>query len=39
LLSEQDRLQMGQKGREKIIGRFCIDKVIHEYRRIIAQVS
>jgi glycosyltransferase involved in cell wall biosynthesis len=39
LLSEQDRLQMGQKGREKIISRFCIDKVIHEYRRIIAQLS
>lgn len=38
LLNEQELKQMGQKGREKVISRFCMDKVIHEYRRIISLI-
>jgi glycosyltransferase involved in cell wall biosynthesis len=39
LLSEEELKQMGQKGREKVVTRFNMDKVIHEYRRIISQLS
>ena len=38
LLREQDRIQMGEKGREKVINRFGMEKVIHEYRRIISSI-
>lgn len=39
LLSQEERTQMGIRGREKILTRFGMDKVIHEYRRIISQFS
>ena len=39
LLTGQSLSEMGQKGREKVIHRFCMDKVIYEYRRIISQIS
>ena len=38
LLKEQDLKQMGHKGREKVVSRFGMDKVIHEYRRIISLI-
>ncbi len=38
LLKEQDLKKMGEKGREKVVSRFGMDKVIHEYRRIISLV-
>ncbi|MBL7768273.1 MAG: glycosyltransferase family 4 protein [Flavipsychrobacter sp.] len=37
-LSEHTLIQMGQKGREKVISRFCMEKIIDEYRRIISRV-
>jgi len=38
LMEEAARKKMGQKGRQLVISKFGMGKVIHEYRRIVAHL-